>query len=100
MRAIFETIGDRGYLDIISVPVLTFGGAMEIRYTVAHAAFGAVFGAVVAHYFDAPWWSYGLVVPAVVALAYALSLWRLSSLDLKPDTAFLDYIEARKKRWR
>ena len=73
---------------------------MEIRFTVAQALFGFVFGAVAAHYFGAPWWGYVLAIPAMGALAYGLSLWRLRSLGLKPGTTFLDYIEERKKRWR
>jgi hypothetical protein len=71
---------------------------MEIRFTVAQASFGLVFGAVAAHYFAAPWLGYLMAIPAMGALAYGLSLWRLRWLELKWDTTFLDYIEERKKR--
>jgi len=73
---------------------------MEIRFTVAQASFGLVFGAVATHYLAAPWWEYLAAIPAMGALAYGLSLWRLRYLDLKSDTTFLDYIEERKKHWR
>jgi hypothetical protein len=73
---------------------------MEIRFTVAQALFGLVFGAVAAHYFAVPFWVYLVAIPAMGALAYGLSLWRLRSLGLKANTTFLDYIEERKKRWR
>ena len=73
---------------------------MEIRYSYAQTLFGFVGGIVVADYFDAPWWGYALAAPAFLALAYALSLWRLRMLDMKPTILFADYIAERKKRWR
>ena len=71
---------------------------MEIRFTVAQALFGLVFGAIIAHYVDADWWGYALTIPAIGALAYGTSLWQLRALGLKPSTTFIDYIEERKKR--
>jgi hypothetical protein len=73
---------------------------MEIRYSYAQAAFGFVGGFVVADYFDAPLWGYALAAPALCALAYALSLWRLRRLDMKPTILFADYVVERKKRWQ
>ncbi len=73
---------------------------MEIRYTHVQALFGFVGGLVIAHYFEAPWWGYALAAPALSALAYALSLWRLRMLDIKPAILFADYIAERKKRWQ
>ena len=73
---------------------------MEIRFTHAHAAFGVVFGFVVARYLEAPYWGYVLAPPAVGALAYCLSLWPLRRLGMKPDTLYLDYVAEMKRRWR
>jgi hypothetical protein len=73
---------------------------MEIRFLTAQAAFGFVFGLVVAHWFGLPWWGTALAAPVMSAAAYVTSRWRLKRLDLKPDILFLDYIEARRKRWR
>jgi hypothetical protein len=71
---------------------------MEVRFTTAQAVFGCVFGAVIAYYFKAEWWGYALAVPAVGAVAYAGSLWRLRSLGLKSGVRFLDYMDAWRKR--
>jgi len=73
---------------------------MGIRFAIAQALFGLVFGAVIAHNFAASWWGYVLAIPTMGALAYFLSLWRLRSLGLKPSATFIDYIEEWKKRWR
>jgi hypothetical protein len=73
---------------------------MEIRFTIVQALFGLVFGAVIADYFEAGWWGFVLAIPTAGALAYYLSLWRLRSLGLKPNTTFLDYIDEWRKRWR
>jgi hypothetical protein len=71
-----------------------------MRLTHAHAAFGAVFGFVVARYLEAPYWGYVLAMPGFGALAYGLSLWRLRRLGMKPDTLYLDYVAEMKRRWR
>jgi hypothetical protein len=72
---------------------------MEIRYTVVQTFCGFVFGMVVAHYFGAEWWGYVIAIPTSGALAYYLSLRKLRSLGLKPDTMLIDLIAEYRNRW-
>jgi hypothetical protein len=72
---------------------------MEVRYTVFQTFCGLVFGIVVARYFGAEWWGYVLAIPTSGALAFYLSLWKLRSLGLKPDTMLIDFIEECRNRW-
>ncbi len=72
---------------------------MEIRYCLFQTLCGFVGGIIVGFYFDADPWVYVILAPATGAVGYYLSLWKLRSLDLKPDTTLLDYIDAVRKRW-